>query len=968
LWENINNIKLNTRTGEDVNLTLEQKQAVFNYLDNHEKLTATDLFDILGKNKRDYIVNKQIEKDIQGNITKSEILKCLGNNENKWLKLDLNIVETDEQGYLYKKTGEVLNEKPVKYIDRTVEKEPLYHLWHTIYSINDTKECCTVLQNKFGFDNETAGKLANIDFRKLGFGNKSVKAIRKILPYMMEGDVYSSAMSYAGFNHSNSLTNEENLRRKLSDRLKPIEKNSLRQPIVEKILNQMINVVNAIIDTYGRIDETRIEWARELKQSKEERKETDKRINKRQRENEAIAERLAEYGLRATRNNIIKWRLYEEIDNQEKKLNATCIYCGQPISLTDAINGTEVEIEHIIPRCKLFTNSQSNLTLVHRRCNSTKGDATAYDFMKGKTAQEFEAYIERVNSLYTNKIINKTKWRNLLMTESKIPDDFFDRQLRESQYIARKAREILQTICSNVWCTTGIVTAELRRLWGGDDVTMNLQLAKYRELGLTEIVERKSENGKCNHTKEVIKGWTKRDDHRHHAVDALTIACTKQGYIQRFNTLNASKTRDDMQKVVNLCSEKYNEKLSLLEKYIISQRPLSVSEVETAVSKILVSFKSGKKVAVKGTRKIGKTGNKKVIQRDIIIPRGALSEQFIYGKFKTIEKKKLLKYIFENPQLIFKPRIKRLVEERLTQFSDDAKKALDSLKKAPIYLDNDKTHILEYATCFKDEYVKKYDVDVNFNGTEDVIDWKIKNILQQRLDKFGGKPQEAFRDVQKGDKILKWYEDEGLEHPIHSVRCSTGFSVVVPVKKDENGNAIGYVKPGNNHHIAIYTDSNGSKNEHVCTFWHAVERKKFGVPIVIKDTNELWDKILQKPEGSYPQNFLEQLPHANWKLLSSLQQNEMFVLNLTKEELTNAMQQKNNSLISNHLYVVWSLSNSDYWLRHHLETKNTELKKEAKAKEGKRYYRCKSTGAFFRLNPIKVKINHIGQIVSVGEY
>ena len=91
---------------------------------------------------------------------------------------------------------------------------------------------------------------------------------------------------------------------------------------------------------------------------------------------------------------------------------------------------------------------------------------TAYDFVKTKTQQEFSAYVERVNKLFADKIISKTKRDKLLMSEDKIPSDFIDRQLRESQYIAKKAREILQTICYNVWSTTGTITAELRHLWG----------------------------------------------------------------------------------------------------------------------------------------------------------------------------------------------------------------------------------------------------------------------------------------------------------------------------------------------------------------------------------------------------------------------------------------------------------------------------------------------------------------------
>ncbi len=980
MWENINNIKISSRNGEEMILTPEQKWAIFQHLDNNEKLTPTDLLKILSLKKENCYVNKQLTKGLNGNITKHAIRQCFDDSEKYegLFKLELKVVDSEKEGYLYdRKTGEVLNSKTIKVIDPMVEQEPFYQLWHTIYSIFDKEECSGVLQMKFDIEKQVADKLAAIDFSNHAFGNKSVKVIRKILPYLMEGDGYSEAMSYAGYNHSNSITKEENLRRKLLDQLKPIPKNSLRQPIVEKILNQMVNVVNALIlknskqgedgkiIEYFKFDEIRVELARELKQSKEERNETDKFMSKRQRENEAITKRLEEFGLRTTRNNIIKWRLYEEIDNQDKKLNAICVYCGQPISLTEALKGNEVDIEHIIPKSKLFDDSQSNKTLAHRHCNKNKNDLTAYDFMKGKPQVVFNEYLERVNLLYANHIINKAKRDKLLMTEDKIPDNFIDRQLRESQYIAKKALEILQTVCHNVWSTSGTVTAELRHLWGWDDVTMNLQMAKYRELGLTHQVEWESEHGKNKHKKEVITNWTKRDDHRHHAVDALTIACTKQGFIQRFNTLSAAKTREDMMFDVDQRSLEFKGKRSLLEKYIVGEQPLSVVDVEKAVSNILISFKSGKKVAVWGTRKIGKRGNKKVVQEKIIVPRGALSEQFVYGRIKTQEQNKPIKYLFEKSHLIFNPAIKAKVEERLLMFDGDVKKALVSLKKVPIYLDSNKTIILEKATCLKDEYVIKYTVDSNFNKVDKVVDKKIKEILQNRMNKFGGKEKEAFKDVQKEDKtIIKWYDDEGLERPIKSVRCFTGLSAVVPVKKDANGKDIGFVKPGNNHHIAIYTDFEENKKQHVCTFWHAVERKKYGISVIIKNTNEVWDKIQAQPDGTYPDSFLEMLPPPNLNLQLSMQQNEMFLINLP-EEIQKAVDINDKTSLSKYLYLVWSLSDSDYWFRHHLETKNSELKNVYGAKESNRYFRFKSLGSFFATKPIKVRLNHLGDIVQI---
>ena len=968
MWENINNIKLGSRTGGEIVLTLEQKLAIFQHLDNNEKLTQTDLLKILDLKKDNCFVNKQLVKGIYGNITKHAIRQCLGNTlkYEHLFELKLNVTQTEDEGYLYDaKTGEVLGSKPNRIIDPSIEKQIFYQLWHTIYSIQDQIECSKVLQNKFEIEKAVADKLAAIDFSKHAFGNKSAKVIRKILPYLMAGDGYSEAMSYAGYNHSNSLTKDENLKRKLCDHLKPIAKNSLRQPIVEKILNQMVNVVNAIIDKYGKPDEIRVELARELKQSKEERNETDKFMSKRQRENEQIAKRLAEYGLRATRNNIIKWRLYEEIDNEEKKLNAICVYCGQPISLLEAIKGNDVDIEHIIPKSKLFDDSQSNKTLAHRHCNKDKNDRTAYDFMASKPNYIFNEYVERVNNLYSNHVIKRAKRDKLLMSESKIPDNFINRQLRESQYIATKAREILQAICHNVWATSGAITAELRHLWGWDDVTMNLQMPKYKEINLTEFVEWESDHGRSKHKKEIITGWAKRDDHRHHAIDALTIACTKQGYIQRFNTLAASKTREDMKFVVDNRSIQFKEKLSLLEKYIIGEIPLSVSEVEKAVADILISYKAGKKVAVLGTRKVGKRGNKEVVQTGIVVPRGQLSEESVYGKIRCIEEKKL-PYLFENPYLIVKLYIKKLVEDRILKFDGNIKAALSSLKKQPIYLDTKETILLEFATCFREDYVIKYNVDINFSKVDKVIDGAVKKILQTRLDKFGGKAKDAFKDIQREDKtIMKWYEDEGLARPIKSVRCFTGLSAVVPVKKDELGNDIGFVKPGNNHHIAIYSDEEGKKLEHVCTFWHAVERKKYGIPVIIKNVAEVWDKIQLQPEGTYPENFLEKLPSVNLNLILSMQQNEMFVLGLAQDEVTKAISNNDYRTISDKLYRVQKMSikpssgQIDIVFRHHLET---QIIDDTNTKISKRFINVQSLGAIFNLYPYKLKIDRLGNI------
>lgn len=949
IWETINNITLRFKNGSDVVIPIEKKQEIFVYLDNNDKMTYAALLKILELKKDDVYGNKLLYSGIQGNKIKADILSCFDSvvGYDQLFKLNFEIITTDKEVFLLdKSSGEVINSKYQKYISAEVENQPYYKLWHTIYSISDKEECKNALINKFSLPVEIALKLTTLDFTKMGFANKSHRAIRKMLPYLMEGDQEYNARSYAGYYHTMAITKHENHQRTLLEKLKQLDKNSLRQPIVEKILNQMINVVNTLIDKYGKPDEIRIELARELKQSREERNETYKNINQRERENKEIEKRLAEYGLRATRNNIIKWRLYHEINNEDKKQNSICIYCGQPITLTSAILGEEVDVEHIIPKSKLFDDSQSNKTLAHRRCNSTKKDQTAFDFMRTKSEEEFTAFIERVNILFKNHLIGKAKRDKLLMPGEKIPKDFIERQLRESQYIARKSREILQSICYNVWATSGSITAELRHIWGWDDVLMNLQLPKYKELNQTEFVEYEKDGVKLK--KEVIHGWSKRDDQRHHAIDALTIACSQQGFIQRINGLNSGKVRNDMLKCIEDAKQVFDKKKSLLENYLFAQIPFKYIQIQQEAANILISYKPGKKVATLGKRKIKQNGKKIVRQSKIIVPRGSLSEESIYGRIRTIEKEKTVKYLFENPHLILKSYIKQLVEERLSKVDGDVKLAVVSLKKEPIYLDEEKTIPLQYATCYKNEYVIKYPIDsIKSNDVSSIIDGKIRKIVADRLAKYDNKEKDAFKDLENNPV---WYDEE-KRIPIRTVRCLTGLLAVEPVKKDANGIDIGFVKPGNNHHLAIYLDESGKKQIHYCSFWHAVERKKYGIPVIIKDPSEVADLIIED-EDKFPDSFLEKIPDPSWNFQESFQQNEMFVLNLSREAFEEAFEEKNHFLISNYLFRLQNISTTGYKLlfRHHLATTLDNEKEMI------------GVASFTAFNPIKVKVNCLGEI------
>ena len=929
IWESVNNLTLKNRSGAAYPFSQEERQRMFLFLDSHERMTVTDLYKLLGISKKDgWWGGKAIGKGLQGNTTKAALSKAL-NGRQDLLQFQL---ETIDSKRIDTQTGEVL-----KTISSSFEKEPLYRLWHVVYSMHERDELAAALERQFGItDQETVDKLFSIDFVKAGYGNKSARFIREILPYLQEGMQYSDACCYIGLNHSNSLTTAENASRALLDRLPQLQKNELRQPVIEKILNQMVAVVNALLSKFGPIDEIRVELARELKQSRDERNEAFLNNNKRERENKVIEERIREYGVSPSRSRIQKYRLWEEA-------NHLCFYCGQPVGAAEFLSGSGVEIEHIIPRSLFFDDSFANKVCSCRKCNAEKGNLTAFDYMKTKSEDDFEDYLKRVEKYFSEKRISKTKRDRLLTPATEIPQDFIDRQLRQSQYISRKAVDMLKQVCRNVWTTSGSVTDFMRRNWGYDQILHDLNLPRYKDGGMTEIVH--YEHNGQGHDEERVIGWSKRLDHRHHAIDALTIACTRQGYIQRLNTLSASK--DAMHAEVAKQSKQWQEKHSFLEEWAKQRPHIPVSVVKEYVDGILVSFKPGKKVATPGKRYSYSNGKKTLVQDGLLIPRGALSEESVYGQITTIQESVPIKSLFENPSLIFKPYIRNLVEQRIRECGGDWKRARSSIGKKPIWLDKEETVALEYATCWKKEYVIRYPISsLKAKDVDSIVDQHIKEIVRKRIEEVGEK--EAFK--------TPIFADAAHRMPIRSVRLFTGLDAVEPVKY-VGGIPIGFSKPGNNHHIAIYRDKEGNRFEHVVTFWHAVERKRYGLPVIIQDTDAVWEQI----EGeSLPESFLKNLPAPGARLELSLQQNEMFVLGMKEDEFNDAIREKDNRMLNKHLYRVQKIGSMYYVFRYHTET---QIDDSAGALAMHKFYRCRSFGAFDSMNPHKVRISITGGII-----
>lgn len=1006
IWQVLNNVlvrkkgsKKRVAKGNDAEdeifiLDLETKEKLFEELNLKGNLSANKVIELSGHKPTEWEVNySELEGNRTGQVMYNAYLKILereGYDENL-LKLsdkdDINVADlktpASEIKSMVKAIFETLGinteilEFNAELDGKAFEEQKSYQLWHLLYayegddSPSGNEKLYELLEKKFGFRKEHSQILAKVSLSD-DYGNLSTKAMRKVYPFIKELH-YGKACAEAGYRHSaSSLPKEEITNRSLKDKLELLKKNSLRNPVVEKMLNQLVNVVNTLIEKNRkenpdfRFDEIRIELARELKKNAKERAEMTTNINASKIAHEKIIKVLqTEFGVKnPTRNDIVRYRLYEELKNNGYKDLYTDEYIPREILFSK-----QVDIEHIIPQSRLFDGSFSNKTIVYRKTNLDKGSKTAYDYIESKFgAEKLEGFKNRVEQLYQLGIKNKeegilkAKYQKLLKQESEIGDGFIERDLRESQYIARKAKNMLLEIARSVVSTSGSITDRLREDWGLVNIMKELNLEKYRALGLTEMQERK-----FGQKVEVIKDWTKRNDHRHHAMDALTVAFTKHSYIQYLNYLNARKNEQHKlhsniiaieTKETEIKVDDEGNKKRVFKLPVPNFRTVAREHLEN----VLVSHKAKNKVVTKSKNKTkSKNGEKVKIE---LTPRGQLHKETVYGKYQyyiSKEEKIGAKFDEETINKVANPTYRKLLLQRLSENANNPKKAFagkNVLSKSPIYIDEAKTQTLPESvklTWLEENYSIRKDVTPeNFKDEktiQKVLDQKVKAILLERLKAFGDDAKKAFSDLEKNPIWLN--EAKGIL--IKRVTISgVKNAEFLRYKKDHKGDYIldkdgkkipvDFVSTGNNHHIAIYRDEVGNLQERAVSLFEAVQLVNAGEPVIDKQYNQ----------------------GLGWQFLFTMKQNEYFVF---PNEITgfnpkeiDLLDVKNRKLISPNLFRVQKLSTKNYFFRHHLET-TVEEKKELKDTAYK-----PQLGLNAIKDIVKVRINHVGQVVGVGEY
>ena len=379
--------------------------------------------------------------------------------------------------------------------------------------------------------NETQAKVISDLGLPNGCSNLSEKAIRKLLPHLENGLVFSDAVQAAGYKHHSDFRSAEAhaslpyygqvLQRDAigADHTKdpqihgePARYGRFPNPTVHIGLNQLRRVVNRLIRVYGKPEDIVVELARDLKWGRKRKEDYRRRLEQNEKRNQQFEEDLRSAGQESTPFIRQKLRLWEEQGPPHARV---CLYSGHPLSFGMVVS-SQTEIDHILPFSQTLNDSMANKVVCTVQANRDKGDRSPYEaFGNNPPGYDYEEILARAATL--SELPDNKRWRFEpdAMQQCQEHRDFLDRQLNETSYLSRTACKFLAHLYDEktegrrrVRAIPGHMTSKLRRGWCLEGML--------RVTPAGEIVRKQ------------------RDDHRHHAIDAFVVANTTQGLLQRF--------------------------------------------------------------------------------------------------------------------------------------------------------------------------------------------------------------------------------------------------------------------------------------------------------------------------------------------------------------------------------------------------------------------------------------------------
>ncbi len=700
ILKNLTDLRLtDPRNAEIFNKPLddEQRGILFDFLQNNTKMTFTQIKEKLGLSRLVKINTDLFGKTgLQGNQTRAAILKALG--EPLFDELELS----------------------------TDRFRNLHNLWHALYMSKDEQWLKETLMDslKWGFDEDTARKLIAISLAA-GYGNMSAKVLTKMIPLLKKGLDERAAFESLGY-----LDRTSHLTRPLKTKIKDLQNNELRNPVVEKATMRVIKLVNSLIKKHDIDPEhltIRIESTRELKKPKEAREKITKSNLETENRRKDYATFLTKSGYfgevfpqssliqkfelwielgqavgddkkdAADFEKFVKDLKYADLSSEKHRLwveqNFKCPYTLKPIPLS-ALASADIEIEHIIPYSRSMDNSFINKTLCYSEANRAKGALTAFEFKEKQGVAALATYTKHIQEVF-----KKSEDKQKRFLSETVEQNFNPNQLTNTSYIARAIKTKLQEVSRDVQFTNGAATAELRKQW---KINRLLQEVMYEEETGIEMwrhfANRNDDDNKA--AIEVYNKWLEqfgrgknRSDHRHHAVDALVIGLCSPAIIQQISTFNG--IREEMGVYEHDGKLHHNNQLHRLPRL-----PIEQSVIREALKKILVSSGVPQRLVVAQKNKI--EGSDKPKQRTFSVRAGLFKEN-LFGKLQNpknqgydkpdvyVRRKPLSAELIPNADALVKivnSDIRKILQKRLEKYKGSAKNAFsdDNLVTDPVYM------------------------------------------------------------------------------------------------------------------------------------------------------------------------------------------------------------------------------------------------------------------------------------------
>ncbi len=311
---------------------------------------------------------------------------------------------------------------------------------------------------------------------------------------------------------------------------------SIKNPMALKTLHQLRKLINTLI-VNNEIDEktkVHIELVRELNDSNKRKaiekwqKDREKLHKKYEEEIKELYKKKTGSDINPTKDDILKYQLWKE-------QNHVCLYKGTEIDIINFLGAKPTyDIEHTIPRSRSWDNSQKNKTLCESDYNrKIKGNKIPFELDKHADILklvdhwrvEYEALYEEIEALkrfsksatdkeQKDRIIQKRhylkmdhdylkgKYNTFIMEEVK--QGFKNSQYTDTGIITKYAVSYMKSVFPKVYSVKGEMVSEYRKAW-------DLQGSNSKNKGPRKYLPKN------------------RNNHIHHCIDAITIACMHKG-------------------------------------------------------------------------------------------------------------------------------------------------------------------------------------------------------------------------------------------------------------------------------------------------------------------------------------------------------------------------------------------------------------------------------------------------------